>query len=446
LAELIYEPKYFGEECHLYTDSGKPSTDKEVLEELAKAGSPIAKLIQECRLDERMISTFVGPMLGWLEKQGDLLLHCDFLPHGTKTGRLSCRSPNLQQIPNKSKGLIKRLFVSRYGEDGVFIQVDFSQIELRILAAVTGDEKMLRVYQEGGDIHAMNACMIFKLTPEEFAALDKDTKKRYRTIAKRIGFGVCYGIGIDGIQSTLKSEGIEVDLETAQKYLDGFFSRYPTVGNWIEKVQTETGVATYSRSLFGRRRRLAEIKSYVSGVRAGAERQAINHVIQSTAADVTNTALILFDQEVCIRQGADPELLYPTVEHRNFPVDHRWKRVHPILQVHDMLGVDAHREVAGEVLERLVWTMEHSVELSPLVWGDVIAKGLRPLNAVPIVADPEVGPNWRDAYKAKDRGEIDKAMHVSRAKRTFFDGNPLGDWTPELEKAALDAYGAKGKK
>jgi hypothetical protein len=111
-----------------------------------------------------------------------------------------------------------------------------------------------------------------------------------------------------------------------------------------------------------------------------------------------------------------------------------------------MLGVDAHREVAGEALERLVWTMEHSVELSPLVWGDVIAKGLRPLNAVPIVADPEVGPNWRDAYKAKNRGEIDKAMHVSRAKRTFFDGNPLGDWTPELEKAALDAYGAKGKK
>jgi DNA polymerase I-like protein with 3'-5' exonuclease and polymerase domains len=238
----------------------------------------------------------------------------------------------------------------------------------------------------------------------------------------------------------LKSEGVEVDIDTAQGYLDSFFEKYPTIRGWIEKVQGDTGVICYSRSLFGRRRRLDEIKSYVTKTRSGAERQAINHVIQSTAADVTNTALILFDQEICTRRGDNPDLRYPTVEQREFPVDSRWENVHLVLQVHDMLGVDAHKDAAGEALERLIWTMEHAVELAPLVWGDVVKEGLEPLKLVPIVADPEVGPNWRDAYKAKDRTEIAKAMFVSRAKRKLLDENPFSDWTKEAEEAALASY------
>lgn len=576
LQELIYGDEYFHEECLIFTPKGSPATDKEVLEDMAKHGSPIAKLVQECRLDEKMLATYTRPILKTLEAQGNTTLHGSYLPHGTKTGRLSSSSPNLQNQPNKSKGLIKRMFVSRYGGDGAIIQSDFSQIELRILAAVTEDANMLAVYAAGGDIHVATARMIFHMSQEEWDSLDKDKKKRLRTIAKRINFGIClaegtpiltqrgfvaieqllpedliwdgedwcahggvvcngvkdvidiggisctpdhlvltdegwvtadtyvrasssclpgffaedarfilsrsrkerafarpsrilgvrtvrvydilragprnrfqagshivhncYGIGSPGIMTTLKAEGVVVTEEEAQGYLDTFFEKYPSIKRWIEKIQDSTYTSEISKSLFGRHRRLDHVRSYVRDVQALALRQAVNHVIQSTAADMTNTALILFDQEVCIRRGDDPRLRYPTIDPREFPVDKRWQKVKPILQVHDMLGLDAHLSVAGEALERLVWTMEHVVDLAPLVWGDAVKKGLRKLKRVPILADPEVGPNWRDAYKAKASSEVAKAMHVARMKQAKFDASPLTDWGPEDETAALASY------
>jgi DNA polymerase I-like protein with 3'-5' exonuclease and polymerase domains len=332
------------------------------------------------------------------------------------------------------------MFDSRYGDDGVFVQIDFSQIELRVLAALSGDPTMVGVYVNNGDIHTTNACMIFGLTEEEMKSKSKDEQKRMRTVAKRVGFGICYGIGGPGIQSTLKSDGVVVDEDTAKEYLDNFLAKYPKVAKWIDKVHSNTEEAAYALSAFGRRRRLDAVRSGINDVKARALRQGGNHVVQSTAGDMTNTALVLFNQEVRLRRGEDPRMVLPTVDTREFPVDPRWERVHPILQVHDMIGLDCHKDIAGEAMERLHWTMENVVDLAPLVWGDEIIVGLKKLKRVPIVAEPEVGPNWRDAYKVKTAADVDKAMFVSREKRAALDADINFKWTGDHEAAALAKY------
>lgn len=445
LKTLFYDARYYGHPVTKVTPSGEPSTDKEVLTDLAAAGSPIAAAIQEYRLDDKMVNTYGDPIIERCASQGDNLLHGSFLLHGTKTGRLSSREPNLQNQPNKSGGLIKRMFVSRYGADGVFLQVDFSQIELRVLAAAANDPNMIEAYRTGKDLHLMTACLIFGLTEEQFRALPDKEKKFKRTVAKRVNFGIAYGIGGQGIMHTLKSDGVIVDKETARGYLDTFYEKYPCVMEWIESIEQFTADNVHSLSLFGRRRRLLEITSAHDDLSARARRQGVNHVIQSTAGDMTMTALCLYDQEVCIRSGRRPDLILPTIDPIELPRDDRWKRVHPMLQVHDMIGVDCHKDVAAEATDRLIDIMENVVDYAPRVWGDVVIEGLKPLKRVPIVAEAEVGPNWRDAYKVKTGADVPKAMYVACAKQARLDPNPKSKWTEEDDKAAIAAFAAYEK-
>jgi uracil-DNA glycosylase family 4 len=440
LQELVYGPDYFGHECKVFTKTGGQSTDKEALTDLVGEGSTIAKLVMDFRLDDKMVGTFGNPILARLEEQGSNVLHGSYVIHGTKTGRLSSRSPNLQQIPGKNNGVIKRMFVSRYGDDGVFVQIDYSQVELRVLAALSGDPTMIGVYTNGGDIHTTNACMIFGMTEEEMKALPKDEQKRRRTVAKRVGFGICYGIGGPGIQSTLKSDGVIVDEDTAQSYLDNFLAKYPKVARFLEKIHSDTIDNAYALSPFGRRRRLEQVRSGVNEVKARALRQSGNHVIQSGAGDMTNTSIVLFNQEMRIRRGDDPRMVLPTVDPREFPFDARWKRVHPILQVHDMVGIDCHKDVAADVVDRLLYTMQNVVDLAPLVWGDWVSASLKKLKRVPMLAEAEVGPNWRDAYKVKTGADIPKAMHIARAKRAALDVDIHFKWSEDHEKAAAATF------
>ncbi len=402
--------------------------------------SPIAKAITDLRLDEKMVGTYGEPILARCAEQGDNLLHGDFLAHGTKTGRLSSRNPNLQNQPNKSGGIIKRMFVSRYGADGVFLQIDFSQIELRVLAAVSKDPNMIAAYRDGKDLHTITACLIFNMTEAEFKALDDKEKKRRRTIAKRVNFGIAYGIGGPGIQHTLKSDGVAVDLKTAGSYLEAFYDKYPRVTAWIKKVEGETVNSLFSRSLFGRRRRLLQISSLDDELVGQAKRQAVNHVIQSTAGDMTMTALCLYDQEVCIRAGRDPAMILPTIEPLKVERDDRWKRVHPMLQVHDMIGVDCHKDVAAEATDRLLDIMQNIVEYAPRVWGNCVIPLLKPLKAVPIVAEAEVGPNWRDAYKVQSGADIPRAMFIARSKCAKLDKEPKYKWGEEDDKVSASLY------
>lgn len=441
LQKLIYDRAYFNQPAVVFSEkSGLPSTDKEAMQELINNDSPIAKALMEHRLDEKLLSTYLRPIVEKISQQNDDILHGGFLLHGTVTGRLSSRNPNLQNIPNKGAGLIKRMYTSRYGDDGVFIQADYSQIELRILAAISGDAGMLAAYASGEDLHKLTACLLFNMTPDEYEKLDKAEQKRRRTIAKRVNFGIPYGVGGKGISDMLRGEGVKEDPEVCREYINQFFKAKPRVKKWIDRVQASTDRDEHSMSLFGRRRRLEQVRSQLEDVKGAALRQSVNHPIQSTAADLTMTALALIDQEICLRRGLDPVHVHPTVEHLDVPVDKRWDRVHVTLQVHDMIGIDCHKEVAGVVVDRLAYIMQHVCELAPLIWGDQITPGLQVLKKVQLLAEVEVGPNWRDAVHVKDGTGVDLGMHTARCKRAKFDADPHAKWEKDDDKAAEASY------
>ncbi|OPZ66029.1 MAG: DNA polymerase I, thermostable [Firmicutes bacterium ADurb.Bin506] len=350
------------------------------------------------------------------------------------------RDPNLQSTPNKGASVIKRMFVSRFGDDGCVVQFDYSQIELRILAAVSGDPKMIAAYENGEDLHTVAACMIFSTTVEQHKALPKDEQKRRRTVAKRINFGIAYGIGAPGIQHSLQSDGVQVTVEEAKKFLDTFYSKFPRVGKWIEKIEASTEDDFFSRSLFGRRRRLEQVRSFDKDTKSRAKRQAVNHVIQSTAADFTWTSLILMDQEIALRSGRKPSMIMPTIEPRVFPVDKRWKDVSLVLQVHDSILCDCPLAMAGEVVDMFYRTMPKVVDLAPLVWGPEISELLKPMRRVKPDVDGEVGTSWRDAYKVKTGADVPLAMHVARTKRAKLDADVTYKWGDDDDKAAVASF------
>jgi uracil-DNA glycosylase family 4 len=440
MQELLYGERYYHHEVTVLSESGAPSTDKEAMTELIKAGSPIAKALQEYRLDQKLRATYAEPVVQKCEEQGDNLLHVSILAHGTVTGRAATRDPNLQSTPNKGASVIKRMFVSRFGEEGCIVQFDYSQIELRILAAVSGDPRMIAAYENGEDLHTIAACMIFGTTVEEHKALPKDEQKRRRTVAKRINFGIAYGIGAPGIQHSLKADGVMVTVEEAKGFLETFYSKFPRVGKWIERVEASTEDDFYSRSLFGRRRRLEQVRSYDKDTKSAAKRQAVNHVIQSTAADFTWTSLILMDQEICIRSGRNPAMILPTIDARQFPVDKRWRDVSIVLQVHDSILCDCPLSMAGEVVDMFHRTMPHVVDLAPLVWGPEVVPLLKPMRKVKPEVDGEVGTSWRDAYKVKTGADVPLAMHVARVKRAKLDADVTYKWGDEDDKAAKESF------
>lgn len=154
------------------------------------------------------------------------------------------------------------------------------------------------------------------------------------------------------------------------------------------------------------------------------------------------TSLALFDQEVCLRRGDDPRMVMPTASSREFPVDERWQKVHTVLQIHDMIGVDCHKSIAADVVDRLVYTMENVVDLAPVIWGEQVTKRLQRLKRVPIVAEPEVGPNWRDATKLKTGKDVPKAMHISREKQRKLDADPAYRWEDKDTNEAIASFAA----
>jgi DNA polymerase I-like protein with 3'-5' exonuclease and polymerase domains len=234
----------------------------------------------------------------------------------------------------------------------------------------------------------------------------------------------------------LKGEGIERTEEQCQEYIDRFFRVRPRVKRWIDMVEASTADDAISRSLFGRHRRLEEVRSSIRGVVSRALRQAVNHVVQSSASDMTLTSLTLMDQEMCVRRGDDPAMLYPTLPRREFPVDERWRRAHICLTVYDSILVDAHHSVAGDVVALMQRTMPHIVDLAHLVWGDEIAANLNCLRKVPIVADVDLGPSYRDKAPVEGPEGVAHAYRVGCYKRQLFDRDPKTKWRKDMAKDA----------
>ena len=321
------------------------STAVDVLERLAPI-APIVEKILEYRQIAKIQSTYVMGLQDWILADGKI--HTRYLQDLTQTGRLSSVDPNLQNIPIRLEQgrLIRNAFVPEW-KDSVLLSSDYSQIELRVLAHISGDKHLIEAFRHGADIHTSTAMRVFGIEKPE------DVTPNDRRNAKAVNFGVVYGISDFGLANNLG-----ISRKEAKSYIDTYFERYPRIKNYMENVVREARDKGYVETLFHRRREIPDINSRNFNVRGFAERTAINSPIQGSAADILKIAMIRLDQ--ALRDG-------------------RFKS-RMLLQVHDeiVLEVPANELTAIKTLVKEI--MESAIELS-----------------VPLKADESAGETWYEA-------------------------------------------------
>ena len=319
------------------------STNAEVLEKL----KPYHPIIEDI-LDYRQISKLRGTYADGLVKLADQggKIHTNFKQTGTATGRLSSAEPNLQNIPIKTElGRQFRKYFIPKNEDYVLIDADYSQIELRLLADISGDEHMINAFISGEDIHTSTASKVFGVDPENVTV---ELRKR----AKAVNFGIVYGIGDFSL-----SEDLKITRKQAREYIDSYLATYSAVDFYLKNVVKSAYELGYVTTIFGRRRYIGELSGTNKMLKKFGERVAMNSPIQGTAADIIKVAMINTYNKLR-ESGIDARL---------------------ILQVHDELLVEAHKNDADMALEILRNEMENAVKLN-----------------VPLDVEVGVGENWFD--------------------------------------------------
>ena len=321
------------------------STDVEVLAQLSLE-HPLPEKVLEYRQLTKLRSTYVEGLMKVINPKTGRV-HTSFNQTVTATGRLSSSEPNLQNIPIRTElgRMIREAFVAEEGY--LLLSADYSQIELRILAALSGDEKLLEAFSRGEDIHTRTACEIFGVTPQE---VTPELRRR----AKVVNFGIIYGMSPYGLSQELK-----IPVEEAAEYIERYFHRYPRVRSFLDSLIKEAQEKGYVTTLLGRRRFIPEIHSSNRNTRELGKRYAINTPIQGSAADLIKLAMIRIDR---------------------FLLEHDLK-TRMILQVHDELLL----EVAQGELDLVRDTVKDLME------------GVYPLK-VPLVVHIGVGKNWEEAH------------------------------------------------
>lgn len=346
----INSPKQLGE--ILFGKLGLPhgkktktgwSTNADVLEKL-RYEAPIVSAVLEYRQYAKLKSTYADGLLKALDPDGRVRTR--FQMTVTATGRLSSTEPNLQNIPTRTDlgSEIRRMFVP--AEGCVLVDADYSQIELRLLAHISGDSAMQAAFTSGQDIHSATAAQVFHVAPE-------DVTHEMRRRAKAVNFGIVYGISAFSL-----SQDIGVSVAEAKAYMDAYFATFPGVRRYMDAVVEQARETGYVETLFHRRRDLPELSSSNRNLRAFGERVALNMPIQGTAADIMKLAMI------AVWKG-----LRETIPEARL-----------VLQVHDELIVECPEEKAAAVAQLLTEKMEHVVSL-----------------AVPLTADAHWGKNWLEA-------------------------------------------------
>lgn len=329
----INSPKQLGEVLfdHMKLPNGKKtksgySTAADVLEKLAP-DYPVVQMILDYRQLTKLNSTYAEGLAVYIGP--DERIHGTFNQTITATGRISSTEPNLQNIPVRMAlgREIRKVFVPKEG--CVFIDADYSQIELRVLAHMSGDERLIGAYQKAEDIHAITASEVFHTPLEEVTPLQ-------RRNAKAVNFGIVYGISSFGL-----SEGLSITRKEATEYINKYFETYPGVKLFLDKLVADAKEQGYAVSMFGRRRPVPELKSGNFMQRSFGERVAMNSPIQGTAADIMKIAMIRVDN--ALRNGGLKSRI--------------------VLQVHDELLVEAHQDEVEKVKNILVSEMKHAADL-----------------------------------------------------------------------------------
>lgn len=329
------------------TPSGARTTKESELVKMSEQ-HPIIHHILEYRELQKLLSTYIDvlPTLVDAHKR----LHTTFVQTGTTTGRLASIDPNLQNIPIKTEQgkKIREAFIAPAGKK--LIALDYAQIELRIAAMLSRDEKLIETFVRGEDVHTAVASEVFGVQAQEV------TKDMRRT-AKVINFGILYGMGAQALKQNL---GAETTVAEAKEYLEHYFQKYPTLTRWIDSTKLEAGRLGYTQTLFGRRRYFEGIHSRIPFIKAQAERMAVNAPIQGTQADVVKLAMIQINEWIKTSKRTDVML---------------------VLQVHDELVYECDSERAEE-------TAKH---IQKIMQGVMLAEQT---GGVPLLAEYAVGENW----------------------------------------------------
>ena len=319
------------------------STNADVLEKLQNK-HPIIPAIMDYRMLTKLKSTYADGLVREIREDGRI--HTTFQNLVTATGRLSSTEPNLQNIPVRTDlgAEIRKMFVPRDG--CVLVDADYSQIELRVLAHIAGDEAMQRAFCSGEDIHTATAAQVFGVPADQVTPLQ-------RRHAKAVNFGIVYGISEFSL-----AEDIGVSRYEAREYIDNYLANYRGVRDYMKKVVADARESGYTTTLYGRKRYIPELKSTNFNIRQGAERIALNTPIQGTAADLIKLAMVRVEQAL----------------NASFP------EAQLLLQVHDELIVECPEDIASQVAALVSSQMESVASLS-----------------VPLTAEAKYGKSWYDA-------------------------------------------------
>ena len=319
------------------------STNAEVLDKL-RAYHPIIQDILDYRQVMKLKGTYIDGFIKLLTE--DNKIHTTFKQTGTATGRLSSAEPNLQNIPIRTTlGRELRHYFIPTTEDYVLVDADYSQIELRLLAAISGDENMIGAFASGVDIHTSTASNVFHV-PKDMVT--SELRKR----AKAVNFGIVYGIGEFSL-----SDDLHISMKEAKEYIESYKASYPLVDKYLKDIVAEGYANGFVSTLYGRRRYIPELSGQNKMLKKFGERVAMNSPIQGTAADIIKVAMINVNKRLK-KEGID---------------------AHLILQVHDELVVESHKDCSNQAAKILREEMENAILLP-----------------VPLSVELTVGETWYD--------------------------------------------------
>ena len=346
VGEILFKRMKVTEEKVKKTKTGGFSTNEETLEKL-RHKHPIIEKLLDYRGVKKLLSTYIDA-LPQLISPATGKVHTSFNQTVTSTGRLSSTSPNLQNIPVRDEmgREIRKAFIPDSG-DCLFFSADYSQIELRVMAHISGDKQMIEAFNQGADIHAATAAKIYGIS-------DENVTSEMRRKAKTANFGIIYGISVFGL-----AERLNIPRAEAKELIDGYFKTYPRIHEYMAECIQKAQEKGYVETLYHRRRYLPDIHSNNAVVRGYAERNAINAPIQGSAADIIKVAMVR---------------IYSRFESEKL-------KSKMILQVHDELNFNVYKDELEQVRQIVLEEMEGAIRLQ-----------------VPLIADCGVGGNWLEAH------------------------------------------------
>jgi DNA polymerase-1 len=346
LGDILFEKLKIGGPKQKKTKTGQYATGEEILSYLAK-DNEIVRYILEWRQLVKLQNTYVDALPNQVnEKTGRV--HTDYMQTVAATGRLSSNNPNLQNIPIRTERgrQIRKAFIAR-DESHTLLAADYSQIELRIIAALSGEENMIKAFQNGEDIHRSTASKVFNVPLEEVT-------KEQRSNAKTVNFGIIYGVSAFGL-----SNQTDLSRSESAELIEAYYKTYPKLRQYIQNQIDFAREEGYVQTVLGRRRYLKDINSANAMVRGGAERNAVNAPIQGSAADIIKIAMIN---------------IHKRLEKEN------WQSK-MLLQVHDELVFDVHNSELEKIQPMIKKEMESAFKLE-----------------VPLIVDLGFGKDWLEAH------------------------------------------------